>query len=432
MTTLIMMSFFVGALINNAVSQLVSCTGINQQCSCPLTSGQTCVLDCNNTDICKESTLNCRANDPCQIQCTATTSCSSGTKINAATATNVTIICQEEDSCVDSIYIMCGIGHCQLECDHEKACIDWGYIDVSLSSSFHCIGYCPDNIPAPFVLYPTIEPTLYPTIEPTLNPIMEPNTIIPSIYYNNPTITPFIIGKNEIDAKETGNLDVLMIGFIIIGFCMSCVATIWLFHMLSKQRRKSTSQTDHKPTISTSMTNMNYELDSELYHKSPSMDLRPINGEKTPIRASILSIKNATITGKNNDTDTESSFSVETLPTERYSGHSQVGHSGHNNTADSLSFLIPSINQSESGIDYNDKCRRNSSESIMIQNGTPSGLLPAIPDHKSVNQSLDHLMVEHITQLSDMSTSLHNDFTLGEDDNEMLLTDDDCDITVIE
>ncbi len=84
------------------------------------------------------------------------------------------------------MHVMCGIGHCELQCNHEEACIDWGYINVSLSLSFHCIGHCPKNIPSQFNST---------TFKPTITNI---------ITSNPPTMAPFddhIINKNEIYAK---------------------------------------------------------------------------------------------------------------------------------------------------------------------------------------------------------------------------------------
>eukprot|EP01084_Bolivina_argentea_P137811 242710_1 len=183
------------SIIYSTNSEVINCSG---DCSCPSvppTPGETCILNCDNIDICKASTLNCRAGDACIINCTEHTSCSDRTQINGDTATHVSVICDGTDACKARMNIKCGSGDCKLQCDQSTACMDFGSIDLSSNpKSFQCTGYCPPTgsgsgeIPIPFSLSPTASPITYPTLHPTTYTPSNIPTIIPTMY---PTANPF-------------------------------------------------------------------------------------------------------------------------------------------------------------------------------------------------------------------------------------------------
>eukprot|EP01084_Bolivina_argentea_P240415 403906_1 len=193
MASLIILLYFTLSIINHTSCQRINCDG--GTCSCPKEAkpGATCILDCDNEDICKGQTLNCRDGDPCEIRCTSKASCAAGVTINALKSTDVTLLCSAEDSCKDDITVKCGIGHCILQCTHNKACLNFGNIYVTSSSSFNCMGNCPNNLPNEFTAPPTKYPTLFPTLPtnyPTKTPTKYPTlpTMFPTISTKYPTL----------------------------------------------------------------------------------------------------------------------------------------------------------------------------------------------------------------------------------------------------
>eukprot|EP01083_Nonionella_stella_P078995 216499_1 len=196
------LSLFVGISTLYCInSEIITCDG---DCACSSQArhaGLTCILDCGGIDRCKGHTLTCRAGDPCEIHCNGKATCSSGTIINAGTATDVSILCAAEDACKSAIDITCGTGHCYLECHDSTSCENWGDLDPSRSQSFKCLGQCPSAVPAPFVRTssPSQPPTI-PTPRPTSIPTRmttNPTTAIPtrsttSSPTTNPTNTPTI------------------------------------------------------------------------------------------------------------------------------------------------------------------------------------------------------------------------------------------------
>ena len=58
-------------------------------------------------DLCKGNKLNCRASDPCKIECDAKTTCSSGATVNGMSSTDVTVLCDQHDSCKGIMYSIC-------------------------------------------------------------------------------------------------------------------------------------------------------------------------------------------------------------------------------------------------------------------------------------------------------------------------------------
>eukprot|EP01084_Bolivina_argentea_P134295 236914_1 len=258
----------------------VECGG-NSECNCPLSqSGETCTLSCDEPDICKTKNLNCRQGDPCEIECTSSAACSDGTTINAATATDVTILCEGDNACKVDIAIVCGTGHCILHCNGATSCIDWGSIDVSLSSSFRCIGDCPNALPTEFIMLPTIsttsttsQPTSKPTTKPTLtsnpsksatyshttanttqiidssttnqptpHPSMVPShapsyapSYSPSSHLNTTPIVNFILVQEDNNHHiyvNTEHFNPLFFGaaiFFFIIFCVCCIFCIWVY-----------------------------------------------------------------------------------------------------------------------------------------------------------------------------------------------------------
>ncbi len=70
----IIMSIMILILLTNFNNaQVVYCSGKNKNCYCPTTTqpGETCIFDCGPSEgaHCQSSTLFCRSNDPCEINC---------------------------------------------------------------------------------------------------------------------------------------------------------------------------------------------------------------------------------------------------------------------------------------------------------------------------------------------------------------------------
>ena len=139
-------------------------------------------ISCGMEDLCKGNTLNCRASDPCKIECDAKATCSSGATVNGMSSTDVTVLCDQHDSCkgmyvfnmlvIEIVfepqgleYIWCGTGRCILICKSSTSCEGIGIIDASRSTSFECYGHCPSTVPSPFAI--TMSPTSKPSATPT-------------------------------------------------------------------------------------------------------------------------------------------------------------------------------------------------------------------------------------------------------------------------
>ena len=164
-------------IIQDTYTQIIDC--VEGGCDCPqipTISGETCILNCAESSICRGEVLNCRDGDPCEIRCDNTRSCDSAT-INANGATDVSVICDTASSCIMSLDIKCGTGHCELQCNHPTACNNWARVDASSASSFQCIGDCPSFIPSPFSLL-TDAPTIYTSINLSPN---STTTLTPSM-----------------------------------------------------------------------------------------------------------------------------------------------------------------------------------------------------------------------------------------------------------
>jgi len=151
-------------------SDIIKCNNGGCSCSPPRLDGrdEECTLNCIESNICNDHTLTCREGDPCVIHCDAQSSCMSGTIVDGSLATDVTVICNEADSCKNGIDIHCGTGDCVLECNDKTSCDNWlDSVAVTNAQSFVCRGTgCPHSpsqalagIPSESMPLPSREPT---------------------------------------------------------------------------------------------------------------------------------------------------------------------------------------------------------------------------------------------------------------------------------
>eukprot|EP01083_Nonionella_stella_P009132 26441_1 len=183
-------------VISDIHCQSIECNG---NCVCPSSAtGNTCILNCNSRDSCKDSNLICRSGDPCKVNCIGDNSCEGNTLIDGSDSTDVTVRCLGENACKGNTVIECGTESCAIACRDSASCEGTQTI-TNTASNFQCTGAC-GSIQAPFHIptsRPTVPPTRIPTLIPTYIPTLDP-TFVPTIHpttqpTNNPSSIPTIV-----------------------------------------------------------------------------------------------------------------------------------------------------------------------------------------------------------------------------------------------
>lgn len=196
-------------------SAAVTCSALN--------SDGWCVINCGN--ICKETTVYCTADAPCQIICDSDDACK-GSSISAASATDVVISCVangDSESCKE-LSLSCGSGDCSLQCESGESenCKEPEFVYTASASSFTCTGTCwefasyvftatPSSSPTrsdPITSSPTsTAPTTSPstTLPPTLNPTKFPSPAPSSYPTSAPSAYPTLIPTESPSVRPTPN-----------------------------------------------------------------------------------------------------------------------------------------------------------------------------------------------------------------------------------